>query len=80
MGVLRYIFKTTATLSVLAIPCSADAGLISMGIVTLIAIPTFFLSLVGIDIVSGVTKANRSNKVSGVTKANRCELLKNERR
>lgn len=58
--ILRYILKMTAMLSVLAIPCSADAGLISMGIVTLIAIPTFFLSLVGIDKVSGVTKADRS--------------------
>lgn len=48
MTILRYIFKVIATLSVLAIPCSADAGLIAMGIVTLAAIPLFFLSLVGI--------------------------------
>lgn len=51
MRFIRYILKGLATLSALAIPCSADSGLLAMGLVVLIAIPVIILSLIGIGLI-----------------------------
>jgi hypothetical protein len=51
MRLLRYILKELATLSALAIPMSADSGLLAMGLVVLIAIPVIILSLIGIGFI-----------------------------
>ena len=51
MRLLRYILKELATLSALAIPMSADSGLLAMGLVVLIAIPVIILSLIGIGLI-----------------------------
>lgn len=51
MRLLRYILKELATLSALAIPMSADSGLLAMGLVVLIAIPIIILSLIGIELI-----------------------------
>lgn len=51
MSFLRYILQMVAIISVLAIPCSADSGLLVMGLVVLIAIPVIILSLIGIGLI-----------------------------